>query len=52
MNTSSEATIRKFRLVQTEDIRLAERLVDFLQSACDYCHRQDDAWRRSGRGQL
>jgi hypothetical protein len=29
MNTSPEATIRKFRLVQTEVIRWAERLVDF-----------------------
>jgi hypothetical protein len=29
MNTSPEATTRKIRLVQTEDICWAERLVDF-----------------------
>jgi hypothetical protein len=29
MNSSPEATIRKFRLVQTEGSRRAERLMDF-----------------------
>ncbi|MEI6102329.1 MAG: hypothetical protein WCP70_00110 [Methanothrix sp.] len=29
MNSSPEATIRKFRLVQTESIRRVERLMDF-----------------------